>query len=226
MSDNAIVRHEGSVFDIGTQFAASGYFPNAATAARAITRIVIGRGMGLSDFESMSGLHIIEGKPVLASTLMATLIKRSGRYRYEIRQADAEACVLEFFEKEDGAWRPCGPPVSFTKDDAQKAELSSKPNYRKFAQDMLFARALSRGYRRYCPDAIGGPVYVEGEIVGDDDAPAQAAPPALPPDMDITEHPLVKTAEKLFDAEVVSVDGVPVAKPEARNADAPPDIDI
>lgn len=226
MSESAIVRHEGSVLDIGMQIAASGYFPKATTAARAITCLIIGRGMGLSDFESMSGLNIINGKPSLSAGLMATLIKRSGRYRYEVIRLDDEGCALHFFEKKEGKWESCGPLATFTKADAAKAGLDrNNPTYAKYPQDMMFARALSRGYRRYAPDAIGGTVYVEGEVI-DDDAPEPAAAPAPPGDIDITEHPLVETAKKLFDAEVVSVDGVPVAKPEAQNADAPPDIDI
>ena len=61
-------------------FKASGMFPDIQSEAAACTKLIIGRGLGLSDYDSMTGLHIIKGKAVLAAHLMAASIKRAGKY--------------------------------------------------------------------------------------------------------------------------------------------------
>jgi hypothetical protein len=53
---------------------------------------------------------------------------------------------------------------SFTIEEAKRAKLTDKDNWKNFASDMLFARALTRGQRRYAPDVAIGSVYAEGEI--------------------------------------------------------------
>ena len=61
-------------------FKASGMFPDIQSEAAACAKIIIGRGLGLSDYDAMTGLHIIKGKAVLAANLMAAAIKRAGKY--------------------------------------------------------------------------------------------------------------------------------------------------
>ncbi|NJO31398.1 MAG: recombinase RecT [Richelia sp. SL_2_1] len=44
------------------------------------------------------------------------------------------------------------------------AGLLGKDNWKKWPSDMMFARALTRGARRYCPDVFGGPAYTKEEL--------------------------------------------------------------
>jgi len=144
---------------------ASGYFPDVSDKAKAITKVMAGAELGLPPFASMSGIHIINGKPVLGSNVIATLVKNDPRYDYKIKQCDDKACVLSWYE--DG--KPVG-EAGYTIQEAQAAGLTNKDNWKKYTSDMLFARAISRGARRFAPGIFGGsPVYTPDEMGVDTD---------------------------------------------------------
>lgn len=143
--------------------AASGYFPDAKSQAQALVKVMAGAEMGLPPFAAMSGIHIIKGKPVLGSNLIATLIKNSPDYDYRVTKLDNEGCTIVFFENGQQVGES-----SFTRQDAKLAGLSGG-NWERYFRNMAFARAISNGARWYTPGIFGGsPVYVPGEL-GDED---------------------------------------------------------
>ena len=159
-------------------FRASGMFPDIQSEAAAATKIIIGRGLGIADFDAMSGLHIIKGKAVLASNLMAAAIKRSGKYDYRVVVSDDTVCTIDFY----GGGEKIG-SSSFSVEDAKRAGLSGD-NWRKYTRAMLFARCISAGYKTHCPDALGAaPVYVEahGETEIPDDPKPEPKAKAISP---------------------------------------------
>lgn len=175
MSELATTNGQLDPMTIAKVFRASGMFQDIKSEAAAATKIIIGRGLGLSDYDAMSGLHIIQGKAVLAANLMAAAIKRSGKYDYRVTEHTDAVCVIDFY----GGGVKIG-STSFSIEDAKRAGLGGD-NWRKYARAMLFARCISMGYRTHCPDALGAaPVYVEahGETEIPDDAPAAPAKPA------------------------------------------------
>lgn len=136
-------------------------------------KIIAGVEFGIQPFAAMRGINIINGNAEMSANLMAAKVKNHPRYDYRVKQLDNDACVLEFYELTAGTPDLLG-ESSFTKDDAARAGLTGE-NWRKFPRNMYFARALSNGVRVYTPDIFyGAPVYVEGEIGGDFDSPAQA----------------------------------------------------
>lgn len=158
-------------------FKASGMFPDIQSEAQACTKIIIGRGLGLTDFDAMAGLHIIKGKAVLAANLMAAAIKRAGKYDYRAECTDTECTIMFYGRTLDGKMEQIG-ESSFTMEDAKRARLAGNENWQKYPRAMLFARCISAGYKQHCPDALGSaPVYVEAhgemEITDDSSAPAQ-----------------------------------------------------
>ena len=169
-----------------TAMHASGYFGDVKSQAQAMVKVMAGAEIGLPPFASMSGIHIVNGKPTLGANLIATLVKNDPRYDYRVKRADNEACVL--------AWYEGGAAVgesSFTIQEANAAGLTNKQTWKAYASDMLFARALTRGARRYAPGIFGGaPIYtpdemgvdtdedghiVQGEVVNVTPPPAQPA---------------------------------------------------
>lgn len=163
-------------------FKASGMFPDLTSEAAACAKIIIGRGLGLSDYDSMAGLHIIKGKAVLAAHLMAASIKRAGKYDYRAECSDSECTVTFYGRSLDGKMEKIG-ITTYTMDDAKRARLTGGDNWQKYPKAMLFARCISSGYKQHCPDALGSaPVYVEahGEMeITDDEAPPAAPPQAI-----------------------------------------------
>lgn len=165
-------------------FVQSGMFKDSKSLAQAIVKIQAGQELGLPPFAAMRGFDVIEGKPAPNAGLTAALVKRSGRYDYRIIQSDTVACVLE--------WMDVGQVVgrsSFTYEEAKAAGLTRKDVWVKYLVDLLFARALTRGARRYCADVFLGSVYTPEEL-GDDSGPiieverAELTTIAPPPEFD------------------------------------------
>lgn len=158
-------------------FKASGMFPDIQSEAAACAKIIIGRGLGLTDYDAMTGLHIIKGKAVLAANLMAAAIKRAGKYDYRAECTDSECTVVFYGRTMDGKMEQIG-TTEYTMEDAKRARLTGGDNWQKYPKAMLFARCISSGYKQHCPDALGSaPVYVEAhgemEITDDTAGPAQ-----------------------------------------------------
>jgi len=144
---------------------ASGYFGDVKSQAQAMVKVLAGAEIGLPPFASMSGIHIVNGKPTLGANLIATLVKNDPRYDYRVKRSDNEACVLAWYE----GGKPVGESM-FTIQEANAAGLTSKQTWKAYASDMLFARALTRGARRYAPGIFGGaPVYTPDEMGVDTD---------------------------------------------------------
>ena len=153
-----------TVLSMGEVFAKSGYFSDAQEQAQAVVKMLAGQEMGVGPFASMSGIHIIKGKPEVGAHLLAAVLKRSGKYDYRVKQPiQPDSVTLEFFERaigSDAEWRPVG-TSTFTAEDAKRAGTG---NMQKFPRNMLFARALSNGVKWYCPDVSLSPLYTTGEI--------------------------------------------------------------
>lgn len=204
-------------------FKASGMFPDIQSEAAACAKIIIGRGLGLSDYDAMTGLHIIKGKAVLAANLMAAAIKRAGKYDYRAACTDTECSIVFFGRSQDNKWEEIG-TTTFSMDDAKRAQLGGD-NWRKWPKAMLFARCISSGYKQHCPDALGAaPVYVEahGETEITEEAPSRGyeAPKA--------RAALAAPAAPTIDAEAEVVEDAPkpvrkrTAKQEATTAPETP----
>ena len=210
---NAITQFSLDPVQVGQIFAASGLFPDMISEAQCATKLIVGQGMGLSPYDSMTGLHVIKGKVTLAANLMAAAIKRSGKYDYRAK-TDENACVITFYDVSGAEPKPIG-TTTFTMDDARRADLGGV-NWKKYPKAMLFARCISAGYREHCPDSIsgGGPVYVEehgetelGVSVTEHNASMASLPPA---------ETLPLTAPQA--APAASADPTPVSPPAAKAA--------
>lgn len=167
---------EVDLFRLGDVLAQSNYFADARQAAQAIVKVMAGRELGFGPIASMTGIHIIQGRPAIGADLMAKAVKRSGRYNYRVTELTDEACSIDFFEKSGDAWQPIG-ASRFTKQDAAKAKTK---NLDAFPRNMLFARAMSNGVKWFCPDALGLTTYTPEELDGiEAPAPIQAPAPGL-----------------------------------------------
>lgn len=156
----ALTVREDDPIAVGEVLAASGYFTDARDAAKAATKVMAGRELGLGPVASMTGVHIIQGKPSLGANLLAALVKRHPRYDYKVKELSDTECVLTFIENGEEAGES-----KFTMDDAAKAGVAHKKNWKTYPRNMLFARAISNGVTFYCPDlTAGAPVYTPEEL--------------------------------------------------------------
>jgi len=161
----AVYQNFDSISKAAIALQKSGYFTDVKSEAQAIVKVMAGAELGLPPFASMAGIHIIQGKPALGSNVIATLVKNDPRYNYRVVSCDNKACVIDWYE--DGV--RVG-KSDFTMEDATTAGLTNNPSWKKFPSDMLFARAITRGARRYAPGIFGGsPVYTPEELGVDTD---------------------------------------------------------
>ena len=163
-----LIKSSADAISIGETFYKSGMFADIKSAQQAVVKIMAGAEMGISPFQAMSGIHIIQGKPTIGAGLMASRVKASGKYNYKIVEMDEKLCKIQFYEQcavlgdkhNNKGWNEIG-VSTFTIEDAKKAGTK---NLDKFPRNMLFARAMSNGVRWFCPDIYEGPVYVPEEM--------------------------------------------------------------
>ena len=160
---NSLASLDLPVETLAAHFVKSGFFQDAKDLAQAIVKIQYGKELGIQPMTSMTGIHVIKGKPVLGAGLLATVVQRSGAYTYKVDRLDDTGCVLTFYRGSEKLG-----PSSFTVQDAVKAGLAGNDNYRKYARNMFFARAMGNGVRWYCPEVTGGPVYTFEEMTNRD----------------------------------------------------------
>lgn len=155
----------GEIMSIAKAFHESGMFVDIKSAAQAVVKIQAGQEIGIPPFASMSGIHIIQGKPTIGAGLIASRIKGSGKYDYEVKEQTEKICSIDFYQGKKMIGNS-----TFTVEDAKKAGTK---NLDKFPRNMLFARAISNGVKWHCPDVFAGPVYTpeEFDVVKTEDVP-------------------------------------------------------
>jgi hypothetical protein len=141
---------------LAEQFFRSGLFQDIKSAAQAMVKIMAGNELGLPPLASISGIHIIAGKPVIGAGLIASAVKSSGKYNYRVVENTEKHCSIDFYEGAEKIGNS-----SFSYEDAKKAGTK---NLDKFPKNMLFARAISNGVKWFTPDVFAGPVYVPEEM--------------------------------------------------------------
>jgi hypothetical protein len=144
------------IMNISKAFYESGMFTDIKSVAQAMVKISAGQEIGIPPFASMTGIHIIQGKPTIGAGLIASRLKGSGKYDYRVVEASEKVCSIDFYQGNTKIGNS-----TFTIEDARKALTK---NIDKFPKNMLFARAISNGVKWYCPDIFSGPVYVPEEM--------------------------------------------------------------
>lgn len=182
---------------IGKLFFESGLFADIKSAAQAVVKIQAGAELGLGAYTSISGIHIIQGKPVLGAGIIAGKVKGSGKYDYEVMQQDDKVCSIDFYQGKKKLGNS-----TFTIDDAKRAGTK---NMDKYPRNMLFARAVSNGVKWYCPDVFNGPVYVpeEMEQVTEDVAHEEVVPPPPAPEKKrLTDKAVIQAVARINGGEL------------------------
>lgn len=144
---------------------ASGYFKDMTSLSKAITKALIGQAMGMGLVQSMNSLYVIDGRVAMDSHAIRNTAVMAG-YTIKTVELNEQKCVLEWSYKhpEDGSTEVLG-TSEFTWEDATKAGLANKDNWKKWPKDMMFARAITRGARMYANQAFANqPVYERDEI--------------------------------------------------------------
>lgn len=139
----------------------SGLYAGVGNEQKILMILLAARELGIKPMMALNGgLWNIQGKIEISARLMNSMIRRAG-HSIMIKEINNQRCVLEGKRTDSGD----SFIAQFTIEEAQRAGLTSRDVWRKYTEDMLYARAMSRLARRLFPDVIGT-AYVEGEIGG------------------------------------------------------------
>lgn len=155
---------------LGAVLAKSGFFKDTKTEAEAVAKIVVGMELGISPTAALRSVHVFNGQIALHYSLIAALIKGSGKYDYRVIERTPAACEIDFFENGEkvGTVRKTMQEMDDRKVshswDNKTNKWKKKYPWQAFPDTMLFARALTDGQRTYCPEVGNGPLYTPDEF--------------------------------------------------------------
>jgi hypothetical protein len=161
----ALVKEQAAIY------VKSGLLPKAIdTPEKAILIMLKGRELGIPPLQALSGIYVVDGKPTMGAELMLTQIRKLvAGARIEFAHQDEKSCVIQAARPGENLQT-----FSFTIEDAQKAGVLAKDNWRKYPKTMLRWRAISIMAKSlfsdavagcYTPDELGAEVDDKGNIV-------------------------------------------------------------
>jgi hypothetical protein len=118
--------------------------------------ILYGDEVGLGPMQSLAKIAVIDGKPALMAEAQRALILAAGHDFWVEEASTTRVTVAGRRQDSEQTSR-----VTWTMDDAKRANLSGKLNWRTYPRQMLLARASAELARAVFADAIGGLAAVE-----------------------------------------------------------------
>jgi RecT family len=157
----------------GTDFVPQGLRGNPAAITAAI---LYGDEVGLGPMMSLSRIAVINGKPTLSAEAQRALILNAGHDLWIEELTITRATVAGRRKNSEATSR-----VTWTMDDARRANLAGKQPWRQYPRQMLLARASAELARAVFPDAVGGLMAAEElednpELAQTDNGPQPPAP--------------------------------------------------
>jgi hypothetical protein len=144
-----------------TMLVKTGFLPAAIkTPEQAMAIMLTGQELGIPPMQSLRGINVIQGVPVIKPEMMLALcIGRIPGFTYKFEHSDNTSATFV-------CSRPAlkEPYVStFTMADAKAAGLAGKDNWQKWAGNMLRWRAAGNALHVVAPDVLVG-VYTPDEM--------------------------------------------------------------
>lgn len=178
---SAIIRTDNAPTDLGEVMrlsdmlakAGGGFIPTHLKNAGQVAAVVLaGAELGIGPMASMRGLTLIQGKVVLDASLIGALMRKAGVRMTWTVSTDT---VATLHCERDGLTHD----ETFTIEDAKRAGLTGKDNWRNWPKSMLRARATSQAARAFCPEVFYGAIYVADELEGILPKPEAGSKPTL-----------------------------------------------
>lgn len=127
--------------------------------------MLLGRDLGMAPMESLLRIDVIDGKPSPSSEWMVSRILEDGHLVYPTVQT-SEICTVVGERWRNGV-KVGESSVTFTWEQAARAGLVNKSNWKNYPEAMLFWRAAAQLARQFFPDCLGGVRYLADELGAD-----------------------------------------------------------
>jgi hypothetical protein len=156
-----------------------------------LAAILTGRELGIGPMESLTQIHVIQGRPTLSAQLMRALVYRHG-HSIQVKESTDQTCTVVGTRRDSGDTHE----FTFSMEDARAAGLVKKGGgWDNYPRAMLAARATSALCRELFPDCLAGAAYVPEELGGE----------AQPEDVKFVEVEVLPT-DKIVDVRGEAVD--------------------
>jgi hypothetical protein len=147
-----------------------------------------GAMLGFHPIAALSNITVIDGKPAMSAQIMAATVRKAG---VKLRVTTTGSWKDRSFEAIAEIVRPDDPDFTFrsvwTYERADRAGLLGKDNWKKYAESMAKARAISEVAREgaqdfllgvvYTPEELGATVDESGAMIeGEVDSPSKSQP--------------------------------------------------
>lgn len=158
--DESALAGPGMVEQLRAAFQANILPPHVKSVEQAIAIAAKGREMGFEPFQALEAIVPIQGRYTVGpEALLSLAYRRVPGFVCRVKESTAEKCVVEL-----GRNGVVSFTSTYTKEDAQKAGLWDKDNWRKNPVAMLRWRAMGAGLKIVCPDLrCGVPTADEAE---------------------------------------------------------------
>lgn len=158
--DESALAGPGMVEQLRAAFQANILPPHVKSVEQAIAIAAKGREMGFEPFQALEAIVPIQGRYTVGpEALLSLAYRRVPGFVCRVKESTAEKCVVEL-----GRNGVVSFTSTYTKEDAQKAGLWDKDNWRKNPVAMMRWRAMGAGLKIVCPDLrCGVPTADEAE---------------------------------------------------------------
>jgi hypothetical protein len=143
------------------RYVKSGLLPQAIkTPQAALVIMTAGRELGVPATYALRNIYVVNGKPVCSAELLMALVRRTyGQGAIRVKSATDQACTVEYREV---GWDGTS-TLTFTLDDARRANLLTKDTWKQYPRAMLRNRCVSEVVRMAFPECIAG-LYTPEEM--------------------------------------------------------------
>lgn len=175
--------------------------------------ILAGHEAGISPMQALAKIHVIEGRPAMSAELMRALVLRHGHELWIEEQSSTRVVVGG---KRGGGTRET--KVTWTLDDAKRAGLDQRQNWKKYPRAMLMARATAELCRAVFPDVLAGISHTIEELTDGDVIDVDYGPPEV---VEATTGGKQPPRGRAMKANAAAIAGATIAPSEPDTAPAP-----
>lgn len=200
-------------FRLAQQIARTDFVPTALRGQpeAVLACILTGYEVGIGPLQSLAKIHVIEGRPAMAAELMRALALRAG-HEIWIEESNTTRCVIAGCRA--GSSRETR--ITWTKDDAKRAGLDGRNNWRKYPTAMLLARASAQLCRAIFPEVLAGISYTIEELEDGDVLETEAVDDGTPTRAPKQAPGRTRKATKSIAAKSTPVDAPTAPSPAAE----------
>ena len=129
-------------------------------ASEAAVILLTGRELGLAPMQSLRGIYVVNGTPVLSADLLVAVVRRSGLCAsWRVVESTPEKCTISTLRQGESE----ATTKTWTIADAKRAQVTSKPIWGQYPAQMLRHRCAADLAREVYPDVVLG-LYTPEEL--------------------------------------------------------------